>query len=166
MSGKPKDSLLEMLQQQNDLQRQLIEAQNEVIRLYRKMESLTPPKPETDVHWHQVSGGILSDDVLASDNLEQMRALQNWMMGFGEKYIKPYIHPEVYGEMLSHMTRGLSGRLAELEVTALFGLRPDDIEKTVDFESAAQNTTKASKPRKTKSKKTNASTSEKASGVD
>lgn len=113
--------LLGYLLQQSKLQQQLIETQQEVIRLQQKVEQLTPPYPDEDVNWNKVSGGLTSVEVLESDDLEKVRALREWIFHFGEKYIRRFVHQRAYSELIAHMTRGIPRRLAELEVMREFG---------------------------------------------
>ncbi len=128
------------LLKQTELQRQLIQAQQEIIRLHQKIESLTPPEPAEDVHWHKVSAGLTSEETLASDDVEQIRRLLGWVLRFGQKYVQPYVHLRVYGEIIAHMSRGISSKLAELEVRADFAelFSPPN---ALDFQTAVKKRT-------------------------
>ncbi|MDX1994619.1 MAG: hypothetical protein SF029_19710 [bacterium] len=129
------DFLAGYLLKQNALQQKLLETQQETIRLYQKLEQVTPSSPGENIHWHKVSGGITSEEVLASDDLQLVLAFRDWMLEFGNTYIKPYVHLKVYGEIMSHMMRGVSKRLAELEVKADFETMAIEA-KTLNFIAA------------------------------
>lgn len=107
--------MLGMLLAQNEQQQQLIEAQQEIIRLQKQLLEKTPTTPDEDVRWHQVSG-VFAEDAAASDNLEMLQALHDWILAFGKKYVQPYVHWTVYSEIIVHMTRGLSAQMAHLEL--------------------------------------------------
>ncbi len=102
----------------NTTEQQLLEAQQEIIRLQRELLTLKAPQPDDDVHWHLTSGGELAEAILAGDDLEKLQKLRDWVFSFGKKYIKPYVHPEAYAEVIAHMMRGIPERLAELETLA------------------------------------------------
>lgn len=129
------------LNAQRDLQAQLIEAQQKIIalqddknQLLQQIAKSKPPTPKDDVHWYHVSNGKTSDQVVASGDPKELAKLQEWVFMFGEKYIKPYVHPEAYAEMIGHMTRGFSSQLARAEVLAEFGdVLPEG--KTIPFQS-------------------------------
>jgi len=104
------------LLRQVDLQKQVIEAQQEIIQLRKELEGLKPTIPDDDVNWNKVSGGITATEVLESESIELLNQLNKWIFQFGEKYIRPYVHSKAYAEMIGHMTRGIPKRLAELEI--------------------------------------------------
>ncbi|MDQ7024061.1 MAG: hypothetical protein Q9P01_21250 [Anaerolineae bacterium] len=125
------------------LQEQLIESQRENIDLRKKIEEMTPSVPDDDVHWNKVSGGLTSVEALMSENLEVLRKLQNWILDFGDKYVKPYVHQKTYAEIMAHMMSGLPRKLAREELKAEFGdVFPEG--KTVPFPPIDKNTTGAS----------------------
>ncbi|MCU0497122.1 MAG: hypothetical protein MUF87_07215 [Anaerolineae bacterium] len=129
-----KQALIEALQRENTLQKQLIESQQEVIRLYQQLEQLRPKKPELDARWYQVSGDN-STDVVKSGNLEQLTNLTEWLYQFGNKYVKPYVHSEVYSEIMTHMTRGLPAQMAKLAVMQDLGISPEAFITQLDSHS-------------------------------
>ena len=110
------------LLKQNNLQKQIIEHQAEIIRLQQQVEKMTPGAPDKDVNWNKVSGGLTSTEAIEGSDLQVLESLQEWIHTFGEKYIKPYVHHRAYAEMIAHMSRGISERLAELEYAQEFGV--------------------------------------------
>lgn len=129
------------LLQQNKLQQHLIDAQQQIIELYQRLEERIPAEPKDDVSFHLIAReGMSSEDVFAGDNLEDLRQLREWIFQFGEKYVKPYVHLRVYGEIVGHMSRGLAQKLAELEVQHELGLFPPE-------PPAAKKATKKIEPR-------------------
>ncbi|MDX1991951.1 MAG: hypothetical protein SF029_06165 [bacterium] len=101
-----------------ELQRQLIAAQQEALAQQKKLAHLTPPTPEEDAHWHLVSGGVMSEDAAKSNDLETVTTFYQWLLAFGKKYVQPYVHPKVYGEIINQMTRGVTSHMAALQVEA------------------------------------------------
>ncbi len=98
-------------------QQQLIEAQQEIIRLQQRIDDLTPKTPpDTEALWHLASGGIMSEEAANSNDLELVRRFLNWNVRFATLYVKPHVDPKVFAECLNQMTRGLSSRIAVLEV--------------------------------------------------
>jgi hypothetical protein len=125
----PEKEFSQLLIQQNEWQQKLIESQKEIIALHKKIEQLTPPAPDDDINWNKVSGGKTSSEVLETGDFDDLRALSQWILKFGEKYIKPYVHFRAYTEMMAHMSRGISQRMAELETQKEFE-QPDSATKT------------------------------------
>jgi hypothetical protein len=115
------EKLVEVLAEQTKLQQKLIDSQQEVIELRKKIEAMTPARPTEDVHWNKVYGGLASEEALAIGDLATLKALREWIFKFGEKYLKPYIHPEAYAETMAHMTRGIAKRMSDLEMQTEFG---------------------------------------------
>ncbi|HEX2906036.1 MAG TPA: hypothetical protein VHO69_04205 [Phototrophicaceae bacterium] len=111
--------LVGMLLQQTALQQEVIEAQREIIKLREQVAASVPAEPGKDVHWH-VASGKMSDEAAEADDLETVRTFYRWLLDFGKKYVQPYVHSKVYTEVINQMTRGLSRRIAELEVQAKF----------------------------------------------
>jgi hypothetical protein len=109
-----------MLMQQLMLQQQLIMMQQKVIELQQRVDDMTPKNsPDHEVFWHLASGGVMSDEVMQSDDLALVKKFQQWNIDFAKKHIKPYVSPKAYSECLNQMTRGLSDRIAELETKEL-----------------------------------------------
>lgn len=146
--------LANQVQQQKqllELQKQVIEEQKKIIALQQQIQEMTPKTPnEKDLHWHIFSGRV-ENDIVATGDLSALVAYHDWIINFGKKYIQPYVHPHVYGEILTQMTRGLSRRIAELEVMTKFGTPPSLTEKTV------ARTNEKSKPPKPAAKSVEAS---------
>lgn len=141
---------------QEELIQQLVNAQQEIIRLNQRIEALLPKQPDNDVHWHQVSGGLLSDDVLASNDVEKVKALYDWMLQFGTKYIKPYVQLEAYAELMSHMTQRVIRRLAELEAEVDLNITNTITSKTVNLADVQKKQLNKKKPsKKSDQKRTN-----------
>jgi tRNA nucleotidyltransferase/poly(A) polymerase len=101
-----------------ELQQQLIAAQQETLALQKKLAHLSPPTPEEDAHWHLVSGGVMSEEAARSNDLEMVTTFYEWLLRFGKKYVQPYVHPKVYGEIINQMTRGVTSHMAALQVEA------------------------------------------------
>lgn len=105
-----------MLIAQLTLQQQLIEAQQEIINLQKRLSEMTPKTPpDKEAFWHIASGGIMSDEAATSDDPALVQRFKNWNVNFAAQYIKPYVDPKVYSECLNQMTRGLPNHIAELE---------------------------------------------------
>ena len=93
---------------QSGLQQQLLEAQQTIIELQRRIDKMTPKVlPDEDVFWHLASGGVMSDEASNSDDVAVVRKFKQWNMDFARKNIKPYVNPQVYSECVNQMTRGL-----------------------------------------------------------
>lgn len=140
--------LIGFLIQQNALQKQLLECQQEIIQLQKKLQAIAPAKPDTDVHWNKVSGGLTASDVIEANDLEKLQALNEWIFTFGEKYIKPYVHVEAYAEVIAHMSRDIPRRMAELEIRAEFG-ELSDIEKLSEKHTNKKNAKQTKKNNET-----------------
>lgn len=109
-------ALLSVFIQQMVLQQQLLEAQQQIIELQKRIDSLTPKNaPDAEIHWHIVSNGITSLDAANSEDLATLRKFLKWNLEFARKHIRPYVNPDVYGECVNQMTRGLAERIALLE---------------------------------------------------
>jgi len=106
-----------MLQQQlMNMQQQVIDMQQKVIALQQQIDEMRPKAvSEQDVFWHLTSNGVMSEDAAKSDDIHLVKKFQQWNVDFAKKHIKPYVNPQVYGEALNQMTRGLPTRIAELE---------------------------------------------------
>jgi hypothetical protein len=148
------EKLNEALAQQIRLQQYLIDAQNEIITLRKKLEAFTPDNPGDDVYWNVVSGGLTSEDVLAEGDAAKLKRLYEWIFTFGEKYVKPYVHQKTYAEIIAHMTRGLARRMAEADVKHEFGDNVLPQGKTVPFPDISTDSENQIKPAKSSSKKT------------
>lgn len=110
------EALFALLFYQTMLQQQLIEAQQKIIELQKRLDDLTPKNvPDEDVFWHIASGGVMSEEAATSEDLALVLKFKKWNETFAEKHIKPYVNPLVYGECLNQMTRGLNARITELE---------------------------------------------------
>lgn len=108
--------LTALLVQQAILQQQLIEAQQEIIALHRKIDRMTPKKAkDKNIFWHLVSDGLSSVEAAKSTDPITVRQFRDWIVKFARKHIKPYVNDKVYGECLNQMTRGLAERVADLE---------------------------------------------------
>ncbi len=108
-----------MQQQMIENQQTVIQLQQQVIGLQKRVDEMTPKTPGDDVRWH-IFSGLDDEDVVASDDLKALKALYKWVSEFGRKYVKGYVHPTVYSEIMNHMGRGLSRRIAEIETLAKF----------------------------------------------
>ncbi|MEM6285386.1 MAG: hypothetical protein AAF787_24565, partial [Chloroflexota bacterium] len=121
------------------LQQQLIELQAEVIRLHQKLEKLTPEDPDLkDIRWHLFSDGVMSDELITSADHDTLKKYRKWLHEFGEKHVRPYVHNNIYIEIMTHMGRGIARRMAKLEVNAELGIEeePDtDTDNTLSFPS-------------------------------
>ncbi len=101
------------------MQEELIQSQQQVIELQKRLDEVTPkPIVEKDEFWHIVSGGVLSEEAAKSEDVKIVRRFKDWNISFAQKHLKPYINPQVYNETLNQMTRGLPSRIAELETAA------------------------------------------------
>lgn len=111
--------LLGMLLNQNALQQQLIEVQQENIRLRKQIEEQTPRTPPVEeIRWHMVSKGASIDDALSSEDVAVVRMFYEWLLGFGNKHLKPYLNYRVYSELMNLLTHSATRRLADLEASA------------------------------------------------
>ena len=106
--------LLVGLLKQNQLQDELIQAQKTIIELQAKIQEMTPSTPPNESYWHILSEGVLSEEAANSSDLELVYEFYKWNIEFASKYVKPYVNPKVFGEVLNQMTRGLPNRIAEL----------------------------------------------------
>jgi hypothetical protein len=98
------------------LQQQLVESQRKIIELQQRIDEMMPKNaPDQEISWHIASNGIMSEEAASSEDIATVRKFKDWNVGFAQKHIKPYVNPQVYGECLNQMTRGLSTRIAELE---------------------------------------------------
>lgn len=107
--------MAEKLNNVDALKDMLIQTQQQLIEAQEKLLALQPNLPDEDVHWHKVSHGKIGDDVIESDDLALVQEFRQWIFDFGDKYLRPYVHPQVYAETISHMSRGIPAKLAELE---------------------------------------------------
>lgn len=118
------EALIALLFHQATLQQQLIESQQKIIELHQRIDQMTPKSvDEKEVHWHLASGGIMSEEAAASDDLTVVRRFKDWNIEFAKKYIKPHVTQQVFSETLNQMTRGLTTHIAELETKAAMDKR-------------------------------------------
>lgn len=136
------DELVKLLQEKTALQQQLIEAQQEIIRLHEKVEQMTPPTPPDDANFHRIHG-MTSEEAFNSNKLENLQALYDWCFDFGNTYIKPYVHLRTFAELMAHMTRGLNRKIAILEVKAEFEML-DEAEDKGDTPESTEPTSTSS----------------------
>jgi hypothetical protein len=139
-----------LLHKHIEVQEQLIKAQQEIIHLKNSIENQRPSAPGDDGLWHKVSGGITTDTVFLSNDAALLRKFNEWIFTFGEKYIRPYVHHQVYAELIAHMTRGLAQRRAELEVLEDLGLvaQISELEETEETPPPSEMTITKSSPQK------------------
>ena len=113
---------------ENAAQCKLIETQQKVIELQEQVRAMTPTLPDEDVQWHTYSGGLISEESAKSKDPEMVREFYNWILAFGKKYVQPFVSPKVYMEVMNQMTRGLTGRLAEIETVEKLGITAEELE--------------------------------------
>jgi len=126
--------LLGMLIQQQEviqLQQELLESQKEIIKLKDELTEKLPKEPEKNMRWH-ISSGMTSEDVMNSDDKRIIEAYKNWIVEFAKKYLKPYVHRDVYSEATSPMLRGIPTRLARMDTDEFFSALPS-IKNVVEF---------------------------------
>ena len=108
--------LTNMQQQMIETQQKMIDMQQKVITLQQQIDEMRPKAiSEQEVFWHLASNGVMSEDAAKSEDIRLVRKFHQWNVDFAKKHIKPYVNPQVYGEALNQMTRGLPTRMAELE---------------------------------------------------
>lgn len=128
--------LLQWFMDRIQLQQQLIEAQQVVIVLQKRIDEMTPKNaPDEEILWHVASGGIMSKEAAASEDVRVVKRFLKWNQDMAKRHIKPYVNPKVYMECLQQMTRGLPERVAQLETRA----QMKEAEKRVQAAQAAQN---------------------------
>lgn len=129
-----KDSLVALYLQQLMLQSQLVEAQQQIIELQKRLDASKPETPSDDeVIWHVASGGKLSHQTAESDDLEVVQEFLLWNLGLANKYVKPYVSPKVFAEVVNQMTRGLPERIAYLKTRKeLFAHKEETAQKGKD----------------------------------
>jgi hypothetical protein len=116
--------LLETQQELIDAQKQALEASQKVIDLQSRIDRMTPKNVrDEEVSWHIASGGVLSDDAAKSEDLTLVKRFYEWNMAFARRYVKPYVNPRVYSEVVTQMTRGLPLRIATLETQKQLGMK-------------------------------------------
>lgn len=142
------DEVLRLLREQNKLQQQLIEAQQQIIALQKRLDDMTPKNvPDEEVHWHIKSGGIGSNEAAKSSDLSLVREFRDWNVDFAKKYIKPYVNPKIYAECLHQMTRDLAEHIAELETEQQEKRQPPKPMITKPKVTKADNTSEAKPPK-------------------
>lgn len=112
--------LLGLLLSQNIMQQQLIEVQQENIKLRKQIDEQTPKTPPVEeIRWHMASKGESIEDTLTSTDIETIRTFYEWLIQFGNKHLKPYLNYRVYSEVMNLLTHAATQRLAELEAGAV-----------------------------------------------
>lgn len=104
-----------MMLRQMALQEELLQVQRENIELRKQIKEISPINPKGDEWSFHKSTGILSTDIVRSNELAEVKRFNDWLTWFGDKFLKPYTHARVYMEAMTHMRRGLAERIAELQ---------------------------------------------------
>lgn len=109
-------AIFSMILQQMTLQQQLIDAQQKIVELQKRIDDMTPKTPsDQEVFWHIASKGTLSLEAANSDDITTVRKFRDWNVEFAKRFVQPYVDPNVFSECVNQMTRGLSERIVQLE---------------------------------------------------
>lgn len=105
-------------------QSEIIRLQAEVIRLQQQVQQMTPSTPADEEMYH-IAQGHTSSEITESNDLDELNAYLQWVYNFARKHLTPYVNPKARMEILSHMTRGIPGRIARLQTQQDFAALAD-----------------------------------------
>lgn len=108
--------LVGLLINQNQQMQVLIDAQQEIIKLQKQIQAMTPPQPEPEeIFFHMQGEHIGPHEAATSDDIKKVLAYQEWVFKFTREYVRPYVNQRVYQEVSGHMLRGIAEQLGKLD---------------------------------------------------